>query len=39
MNILHEPYLLMCAIAVVAFSVTMISVSIHDALHGRSLDA
>jgi hypothetical protein len=38
MNILAEPFLVMCIVAVAAFSMTMLGVSISDAMHGRSLD-
>lgn len=32
MNLLHEPYLLMCVIGVFAFMAVLLTVSAHDAL-------
>lgn len=38
MNILNQPFIVMCTIAVAAFMATMLFVSVTDAMHGRSRD-
>ena len=38
MNMLNQPYIIMCIVAISLFSATLMITSILDAMHGKSLD-